>query len=90
MKIWKLVVLVSLIWLGEGKGSRAKTYKRSKSACHKSHCYNIDRQLATLCISSCISPRCFHKIYAHNPLDYGEIDRDRELEFERCAKGVEY
>lgn len=86
MKLWKLLVLISFICVLEAKSHKHKPFKKKKTSCHKNHCYNMEKLLATMCICNCISPRCFEQVYGNNILDYGEVDWNREVEFEKCAK----
>jgi len=36
------------------------------------------------CINRCISEECYAKIYAREPLEAGEVDRERWLRFSEC------
>jgi len=37
------------------------------------------------CAAKCLSPMCFAKIYAGNPLEDGEVDENRKTKFYSCA-----
>ena len=86
MNLQRLMVLIILICVLGTSAKRKGGLKKLKNSCHKKHCYNIDKSLASLCIYSCVSPTCFSQVYDSYILDYGEIDRNREIEFERCVK----
>ena len=38
------------------------------------------------CLASCVSQSCYAEIYAANPLEPGEVDRERQNKFNGCVK----
>mmetsp|Transcript_34279 Transcript_34279/g.39025 ORF Transcript_34279/g.39025 Transcript_34279/m.39025 type:complete len:154 (-) Transcript_34279:46-507(-) len=38
------------------------------------------------CIDRCVSPDCYNEIFAENPLEDGEVDRNRHNSFENCVR----
>ena len=70
------------------------TYKKSTDLENKYHgrfnrcnmrtdCQNYELEERQNCILNCISPKCYQKIYASNPLEEGEIDQ-RIQSFKGC------
>jgi len=49
-------------------------------------CAHLIFEESTSCVTECISPACHAKIYGANPLELGEIDLGRRVQFELCAK----
>ncbi|GMH32294.1 hypothetical protein BSKO_00128 [Bryopsis sp. KO-2023] len=38
------------------------------------------------CVLRCVSEHCYQKIYAHEPLEDGEVDLSREAAFKLCGR----
>lgn len=41
------------------------------------------------CLDYCQAPRCYEQVYGAEPLEAGEIDRDRALQFTICTRQFE-
>jgi hypothetical protein len=52
----------------------------------ETNCSELVPEEAIMCVSRCISPECYDRIYAPNPLEDGEMDVSRAKEFEMCFK----
>ena len=49
-------------------------------------CGHLIFEESASCVTGCMSPTCHAKIYGTDPLELGEIDLGRHVQFELCAK----
>ena len=84
------VVVVLFMTTGAVAGSaravrdRPSAYSALFSACHDlCHGGNSPDERVN-CVSKCVSPDCFEKIYGKQPLEDGEIDEVRKNRYNSC------
>mmetsp|Transcript_26881 Transcript_26881/g.40706 ORF Transcript_26881/g.40706 Transcript_26881/m.40706 type:complete len:123 (-) Transcript_26881:147-515(-) len=67
-------------------GNSAKTHWKKENECLKSDCkaYNTDENED--CLARCVSPACHAEVYAEDPLEPGEVDKQRSNKFNSCVR----
>lgn len=67
---------------------RDRVWKARKTDCEDREdlCGQLIPEEAYNCVNECISKNCYDKVYALNPLEDGEIDFDRNIEFISCLR----
>ena len=90
---WTVVVVVLELALALALVVEAASPRQRERQLAQSNFYKTCEQLCTggsslderaNCVSKCVSPSCFEKIYASNPLEDGEIDEFRKNRFLSC------
>src|SRR5688572_28302653 len=80
-----MIIVVNLFFLmGETKKHESKyekSFKKRKNKCQEQLCSHIPKDFNDNCINQCISLECFDKVYANNPLEDGEYDYQRYINF---------
>ena len=67
-----------------------RIWQARKQNCEQStECRDIPAAESMNCVNRCLSPVCYEKIYASEPLEDGEIDRKRERKFTDCVRQEE-
>lgn len=63
-----------------------RQWRDKRRECEQVQCqqYSVDEGMN--CVNECISPECFSKVYAQEPLEDGEIDSARNREFVTCLR----
>mmetsp|Transcript_12883 Transcript_12883/g.19014 ORF Transcript_12883/g.19014 Transcript_12883/m.19014 type:complete len:172 (-) Transcript_12883:45-560(-) len=87
-------LFIVLVFCFENSGAEAKSrrrkhdrnYRIKKKECEKNTCGHLISDEAQNCVFECISPECFKKIYAEEPLEDGEIDVVRQKQFQTCYR----
>ena len=85
MRLISLVLGILLVLAVSPKRKGRGIYNKLKKKCYNLHCSNMNKRLAINCINRCVSANCFDKIYGNAPLEYGEIDVDRDHNFRLCV-----
>ena len=88
--LFVLIILFLLPKLVEAK--RKKTppkrtvieARKLRNLCENEVCgaYLVEENLN--CVSICLSPACYEKVYGENPLEDGELDFERAKRFDEC------
>jgi len=63
-----------------------REWKSKKRLCERSQCSHLVPEEAYNCVNECLSPGCFDEIYAADPLEDGEIDRERSKRYLTCVR----
>jgi len=81
-----LILLIFLLNYTNLKGSyKENSIKSAREKCYRDACPAIKQELAINCINRCVSEKCYEEIYGQSPLEYGEIDNNKEKNFIECA-----
>jgi hypothetical protein len=88
MKLGLVVLCLALQSCALAGPSRSRDRQRAYSAFHVT-CQDICSGGSSVdehqnCISKCVSPDCFKRIYGQQPLEDGEIDEFRKNKFNSC------
>ncbi|CAK0871174.1 unnamed protein product [Prorocentrum cordatum] len=69
-----------------GGGSASKAHWKKESECAKSICKDFHTDENDDCLAACVSQSCHAEVYAADPLEPGEVDRERQTKFNGCVK----
>ena len=61
-------------------------WRRTKSLCERGTCSHLLPDENMNCVNECTSSKCFKEIYEESPLEDGEIDQRRSIEFVKCLR----
>jgi molecular chaperone DnaJ len=86
-----LLVLISAFQIihAASSSSSSKFLVQAKDTCQRQVCLQADVGEKVNCVSKCLSPTCFHRVYASAPLEDGEIDEKRRTGFNACLAAEE-
>ena len=96
----KVLLLIVIWWIFlpdfvDGRKNRRRQQQRRKQAvyfrttrytCAVETCGHLLAEEALPCILPCLSNDCYTHIYQDHPLEPGQVDIERALEFEDCIK----
>ena len=93
-----LLVIVLLLSLGllpnlsdakpkRGSSSyQTKQVRQKEHECRRGPCAQVHEDENDDCMDKCVSPQCYEEIFAKNPLEVGEVDRERRTQFGICTR----
>eukprot|EP00450_Noctiluca_scintillans_P025026 CAMPEP_0194533084 /NCGR_PEP_ID=MMETSP0253-20130528/70857_1 /TAXON_ID=2966 /ORGANISM="Noctiluca scintillans" /LENGTH=83 /DNA_ID=CAMNT_0039378603 /DNA_START=160 /DNA_END=411 /DNA_ORIENTATION=+ len=58
---------------------------KKETQCMNSACRHVHEDENADCVANCVSLKCYETVYSSNPLEPGEVDLEREGEFQKCA-----
>uniref|UniRef100_A0A6S9GZX5 Uncharacterized protein n=1 Tax=Heterosigma akashiwo TaxID=2829 RepID=A0A6S9GZX5_HETAK len=94
-KLYACIALVYLIFFMpkvECKNARRKkadkNFRIKKGDCERVACGHMIVDEAQNCINKCISAECYEEVYAHEPLEDGEVDASRYKRFQACYRAA--
>lgn len=82
---WLLVLLLLLVLLVRAKPG----HQSMRQTCEREVCTANVLDESANCVLKCMSPKCFHKLYAGAPLENGEVDDRRRAQFQACVAAEE-
>jgi Domain of unknown function (DUF4787) len=78
--------------ISEGQRRRKRStlkLRKLRWDCQNSNDYDcalLIPQESLNCVNECMSPACYTQVYAHEPLEDGQVDIPRAKEFEACVQ----
>ena len=63
-----------------------RQWREKKRECEQRQCQQFSLDEGMNCVNECLSLECFNQVYAHEPLEDGEIDSARNREFVSCLR----
>lgn len=87
MKIIQLCIIILLLTHTTAAKPKFKDLKMKKHDCQNYDACKFDK--TENCLNRCLSEKCYADFYAKNPVEEGQIDRDRNRAFNDCLKAEE-
>eukprot|EP00397_Hematodinium_sp_SG-2012_P060364 GEMP01078522.1.p1 GENE.GEMP01078522.1~~GEMP01078522.1.p1 ORF type:complete len:103 (+),score=16.15 GEMP01078522.1:71-379(+) len=87
MQLLFFVLCISGVVVSAKKKSPFHVHHREmtkRRECMRGPCMRIYMDENDDCVDRCVSETCYNKLYAHNPLEPGELDTIRRSEFNVC------
>ncbi|OQS00173.1 hypothetical protein THRCLA_21732 [Thraustotheca clavata] len=92
MARWLMIAmsLAAIATISEAKGNRYarvdRKWKMQKKYCTERDCSLLDKYTNMNCVNMCLSPTCYERVYAEEPLEDGEVDDYRSYRFVSCLR----
>eukprot|EP00928_Gymnodinium_smaydae_P094740 TRINITY_DN8003_c0_g1_i1.p1 TRINITY_DN8003_c0_g1~~TRINITY_DN8003_c0_g1_i1.p1 ORF type:complete len:148 (+),score=32.08 TRINITY_DN8003_c0_g1_i1:215-658(+) len=66
--------------------NQPKLHWKKENECAKTACKHIHTDENDDCLAKCVSEKCHAEIYASDPLEPGEINKEKGTMFNKCVK----
>lgn len=86
-----LLAMVAQLPVAEAKPKKyghhsTKVHWKRENECARADCKAFNSDENDDCLAKCVSPACYDEIYAPEPLELGEIDKQRQSKFNACVR----
>ena len=89
------LMLFCIFWPSASKNSNQhskfdRIWKARKENCERTEeCQELPPAESMNCVNLCLSEVCYNEVYEKEPLEDGEIDKKRDLQFTKCLRKEE-
>mmetsp|Transcript_33340 Transcript_33340/g.65041 ORF Transcript_33340/g.65041 Transcript_33340/m.65041 type:complete len:143 (+) Transcript_33340:203-631(+) len=71
---------------GSSRPAADQDMRLKRIDCERTQCRGMLGEERQTCTYRCMSPNCFHEVYAHDELEEGEVDTERARQYAFCFK----